>query len=298
MRYLVCRLALILLICSGVTLSLAGCAGGTTITSVGLTPGASTNLSGNWLLAGALPASTSITPSAISVTATFDVNGNNVTGIVQALVPCLTIGAIGSPIIVSGTVAADGSFTLSNVVIAGIASTQAFTLQGKIPAAAGGTWAGNYSFTNSGSACAGVTNGVVAASPIALVAGTFSGTASLGNQGTALSQATPIKVTLQQGGPVNVANSPSSNLPLSGTIAVSSNCITSGTSTGAPIAGFVEGSQAGAMFLMNDGSTVLLDGQITAQDSSRLSVQMFTTNVGTCNQGFNNSSASPIQLLK
>jgi hypothetical protein len=116
---------------------------------------------------------------------------------------------------------------------------------------------------------------------------------ALGNPLTSLLQGVTVKLALQQGG--TVGTSQLSTLPLSGTITVgNSTCITSGTTTGAPIKGFVEGAQIGAVFTMNDGSTVLLDGQVTSLTGSPLSAILITTNPGTCGLSF--GSSSPILL--
>jgi hypothetical protein len=247
-------------------------------------------LAGNWLLAGAMPTGYSLAPSTLSVTATFDVNGSAVSGIVQVQVACPTIGAIGSPLILQGTVAADGSFTLNSVAIAGVMQT--FTLQGQVPSVAGGPWSGNFSFTNSGNTCAGTTSGPVTATSFPSVTGTYSATASLGNPLNNVLQSVGLKFALQQGA-TSTTSGTYSNLPLTGTLTVSnSTCITSGTSTGAPSGGFVEGAQIGVNFLMNDGSAVLLDGQVNSQTGSVISAILFTTKSGTCNLAFNTGSGT------
>jgi hypothetical protein len=278
------------IVTSGIAFLLAGCGSSTNPATPVTASGLSANLGGNWLLAGSMPTGYSLTSSSLSVTATFDVNGSTVSGIVQVQVPCVTIGAIGSPLVLQGTVAADGSFTLNSAVIAGL--TQSFTLQGKVPAVAGGPWTGSFSFTNSGTACAGTTSGQVTATSFPSVTGAYSATAGLGNPLNGLVQSVGLKFALQQGASLTTSGI-YSNLPLTGTLTVTnSTCITSGTSTGAPLAGFVEGAQIGENFLMNDGSTVLLDGQVATLNGSTISAILITTNSGTCNLSFNTGSGA------
>jgi hypothetical protein len=253
-------------------------------------------LTGNWLLAGTMPPGYALTSTALSVTATFDVNGSAVSGIVQVAVPCVTVGALGAPLIVQGTVAADGSFTLNSVPVAGLTQTRTFTLQGKVPSVAGGSWTGTFSFTNTGTACAGVTSGPVNAASVPSVTGAYAATASLGSPLNGLLQSVGLKFALQQG--ATLISNANTNLPLTGSLTVSnSTCVTSGTTTGSQLAGFVEGSQVGATFLMNDGSTVLMDGQIINTNGSVISAILFTTNPGTCGLSFN-TTLGPLLITR
>ncbi len=273
---------------------LCGC-GASTQSSTTTTTGTNASyLAGNWLLAGSMPTGYGVTSSALSVTATFDVSGSNVSGIVQVQLPCATAGALGVPLILQGTVVADGSFTLNSVAVAGFAQT--FTLQGKAPSVAGGAWSGNFSFTNPGAACGGTTSGAVAAVSVPLISGTYLAMASLGNPLNNLLQGVALKLVLQQGGTIGSTGA-TSNLALSGTMTVSSStCITSGTTLAAPAGGFVEGAQVGTTFTMNDGSTVLLDGQVTSMTGSTISALLITTKQGSCGLSFNISS--PITLTR
>jgi len=214
----------------GVTIGpLIGC-GNPIQTTAASTTAMPTMLAGSWLLAGAMPTSASLNTSALSITATFDVHRSIVTGIVQVQVPCPTYGALGSPLAVQGIVATDGSFTLTSVVLGGLA--QSFTLQGNIPSVAGGAWSGNFSFTNSNTTCPGTTNGAVAATAIAPVTCTYLGTATLGSLLNGLVQSVPLNFALEQGG-TPAGSSVFSNLYLAGALTVSnSTCITSGTASG------------------------------------------------------------------
>jgi hypothetical protein len=271
------------------SVSLAGC--GAVSGMNGAPVGASTNLVGNWLLAGSLPSIGTPTPAATGVTATFDVTGTSVVGALTTQLPCGSSGFtadLGG--VVSGTVAADGSFTLQTPTIGLGGNTE--TIQGHVPTTAGGGWTGTYTIVISG---CGTLTGQIAATPIPLIGGTFAGTTTLAPFG---SPPVPVTVTtnLLQGG--NVTNGSStlySAVFLGGTIAIAgSPCFTSGTSSGAvPRVGAVEGNTVIAQFLMNDGSTLEMIGSISSVDSTRLQVSFLLTGTGTCGQ----LGATPSTLL-
>jgi len=266
-----------------------------------ITGTSASSLSGNWLLAGALPFSGGQL-SGTSITATFDVIGGNVTGIVEVFASCTTSSTTAStiaPLVVSGAVAADGSFTLTSATVSGVSSTASITLQGVVPTSAAGPWSGTYNLTVLGNSCS---SGKITATAISPVTGTYSGSIALNNQYSSLSQLVPAKISLQQGGYPVVPGSTSplySNLFLSGTITLSnSSCVTSGTTTGASIQSFVEGSTVVANFVMNDGSTAFMVGQITTQDASSLSVELNTITPGTCAQLFFTSPSFPVTMTR
>jgi hypothetical protein len=274
---------------------LSGCGASMSSTTT-TTTGDASYLAGNWLLAGAMPASYGVTSSALSVTATFDVNGSTVSGIVQIQVPCLTAGAVGTPVVVQGTVAADGSFSLASLLVPGVTS-QSFSLKGNLPSAAGGAWTGTYTTTAPGPACAGTNSGTVSATSFPLVNATFSGADSLGNPLNGLAQGVTVKLMLKQGS-LATTTQPATNLLLSGTMTVTnSTCITSGTASLVSDEGFAAGAQVGVIFTMNDGSTVLMDGQFLNTSGTALSAILLTTNPGTCGLSFT-GAANPILFLE
>ncbi len=261
------------------------------------------NLNGNWLLAGVLPTQPLTSGGNFGFAMSFAVNGSEVLGSGSAQFVCngvntgFTFGAL-----VHGTIAADGTFTAKaptsvnggglNVVVTGT-----------VPKIAAGAWSGTYTLESAplglATACTFSQSANFTASPIANVSGKYVGTGTLslplGQQQTNA----PVTVTmnLQQGGTVTSTAGVSSYdaLLLSGTVQVAgTSCFTSGVLgpfTGAPAtsAGSVEGSQVIGTFTMDDGSRMLLGGNLADTAASKIADPFLLVTGGTCAAAANTS---------
>jgi hypothetical protein len=149
------------------------------------------------------------------------------------------------------------------------------SIQGKVPEAGGG-WTGTYTVSFAGPMeppCGENYSGTVTATSFPLVSGVYVGGGSTptvpGETGTAVA----FEVSLQQGAlvkdPSTGISTPSSSA-LTGSIQVSgSSCFSSGTIGLTPL-GSVEGNLINADFVMNDGSTLHLEGAL--MDSTEKSI--------------------------
>ncbi len=254
-------------------------------------------LSGNWLLAGSLPVfpSTGTTLGAnpsFGLAATFDVAGNRVTGIVTEQVSCNGFTSVGGVGVVAGTVADDGSFTLTTQIVN--PNSSSVTLTGKAPTASGGAWTGTYAVTRSSGTCSGSSSGAIGATSLPPVTGTYGGTSSFDSVPGASASPVTLKLALQQGGSATnvLGTSLQSNTVLTGAITVQgSSCYTSGVTTNSPIPGAVEGNSVIGIFSMNDGSILQMLGTTASTDSTKLSVDFLTTTTGTCPAVFSGATA-------
>ncbi|HEY0307703.1 MAG TPA: hypothetical protein VGB94_06045 [Acidobacteriaceae bacterium] len=253
-------LATLLVFCAGLT-----ACGGNPIAPVSST--GYNGLTGNWALAGERA-----TNSFPLLSAVIFVNGTDVAALGNFMVPCSNapsplIGAVGGSMGLTGTLAADGTFTLTSLVLpVGPGYSPQITIKGSLPAAGSSTWNGTYSIivTNSSSTCTANQSGSFTAQAIAPVSGTFAGTLPLVN-GSSLSTAS-VSTHLVQG-PASAPPGSSSTLtnafPLSGTITIQGvSCFTHGTSI-ASFTNMIEGDHYGVEFAMDDGSTVLMTGWMT-----------------------------------
>lgn len=189
----------------------------------------------------------------------------------------------------TGTIAADGSFSLSSPARD---TVTALTVQGTVPSSAGASWPGKYSFSatpltpTNAPACVSL-DAPFDATSIQNLSGTYTGTsARLPGIENSLT-ATPITMSLalQQGGmfysplaavPVN------SELALEGSIQIQGfSCFSKGTaSTSLP--NNVAGSRINVNFLMDDGSTLQVLGSILDTGARRLSVDSVSVRGGQC----------------
>jgi hypothetical protein len=250
-------------------------------------------LKGNWLVAGSvqddeLGVSNPAQPT-FSLTMTLDVVNGQVIAQSTYSYPCgmSTVGGAGS--MSAATIAADGSFTLQSLPLSGVTPAVVLSVHGTVPQTAGASWTGTYMATNSNQGCLPVT-GSFTATPIQPITGTFAGMVGLGAPNSALVTAPVISVALQQGGPASLdaplGISPVNSVgALSGTITVSGfPCFTSGTASVPD--GWVSGSFFEARFTMNDGSTLLLSGDIGDTSSSSIILNSLAVSGGGCNGWF------------
>ncbi len=251
---------------------------------MGVTPLATSELKGNWLITGDMPA---FVPSVqhFSVAATLDVIDDQVYASVTDFYPCTAGGAGGSGNFSPAPIAADGSFTLQTDQISGVTPTIVITINGSVPKGANTAWSGTYSATNANAGCTPVM-GSFTAVPILPATGTFTGTGSIGPQNTSLSSSETITVTLQQGGPASLDppqghSQVNSVNALAGAISVTgSPCFSSGTSSDE--SGLVIGDMTVLSFKMDDGSQLFLHGTLKDPAASTIVVSSVLIMGGQC----------------
>ena len=280
-----------------------GCGGGAPARSGSAAPLAS-NLAGNWLLAGSIPQGPLFPASSSSLSVTLSVIGDQLTGSGDVTVFCSTAagsaGGLGQRFIVSGAVQPDGTFSVQRPALPSGLSVLPITISGSVPSTPGGSWAGQYVVDTSlqGGPCHPVLNGAFSAQHLANVAGTYtgSGTLGLGASATRVSAS----VALQQGSalPVQDGTSTQQSSVLSGSISITGvPCFHTGSivplpPTSVPLPGNVAGDELQADFKMDDGSTLVLAGYIDDADASQLRVQDFVIFNGSCAD----SSPFPLQF--
>ena len=274
----------------GTGLLLVGCGGGAPAVPP-VNP-----LAGNWLIVGPMPTNGfSFSPvSGFRLAMTFDITGNNITAAGFANAPCALVSPpppiLGAALVsfgmgATGTITADGSFSLQTPATLPVAS---IAIQGKVPQANSGEWSGSYTASlNSslGPPCTGSFMGPFTATSFPLVSGVYVGTGS--SQTTVNGLQTPVtfQVTLQQGGTVvdRATGKPfTSNLVLVGGIRVQgSPCFTSGV-TGSTPPSEVEGNQVVATFTMDDGSTLTIEGALADPTEARITTSVAIVTGGQC----------------
>ena len=169
----------------------------------------------------------------------------------------------------TGQIAPDGSFQLTQPSNTGFTLNGDFVevvVTGKVPQAGAAGWSGTYSLTTAAGSTGCLVNetGSFTAAAFTAVNGTYTGPLIAANTGTTGVNLSP---TLSQGSPAEYQFNPlitSYYLPLTGTASVSGiPCFMHG-SIAAPSAantpGEVAGNMAVMIFLMDDGSHLLLTG--------------------------------------
>jgi hypothetical protein len=252
-------------------------------------------LAGNWLITGPMPTNVlQLAPlSGFRLAMTFDVTGNNLKASGFTNQPCsnqdpsspILISSVSHTVITEGAIAADGSFTLQTPANF---PENSLLIQGKVPEAGDG-WTGTYTESFAGEPveppCDGNYSGTVTATSFPLVSGLYVGGGSTptvpGGTGTAVA----FEVSLQQGGlvknPSTGISTPSSSA-LTGSIQVTgSSCFSSGTIGLTPV-GSVEGNLINADFVMNDGSTLHLEGALTDSTEESITPGFVVVTGGKC----------------
>jgi hypothetical protein len=215
----------------GIGLFLSGCGGGS-VPAAPVAPAVSP-LAGNWLIVGPMPTNeiTFPTTGGFGLAMSFDVTGNDVVATGFASGSCapqptspFVKGAFSFGATVTGTIAADGSFTLQSP---GNVPIDSLSILGKVPQANGGQFLGSYSesFNSPTGRCTANYSGIFTATSFPLVSGVYTGTGSTQTITNGVSSMTPIsvQVTLQQGGTVTnrvTGISTPSSIALTGSIRV------------------------------------------------------------------------------
>lgn len=274
----------------GISLLLCGCGGGST-------PAVVSPLAGNWLLVGPMPTNEiSIPPapplpSGVRLAMTFDVAGDQVIAGGFATNYCDNVGVgieFGDG--AAGILAADGSFTATPAN----SSLSTILIKGTAPEKSGQPWSGSYTVSLGVTAintpaCAAKFSGTFTATSFPLVSGVYVGTGSTLAGTNGVSKAVPVtlQVTLQQGGIVTnpgngAASNYFSNAWLTGSIKVQgSPCFSSGATQSTP-ASSVIGNMVSARFLMDDGSTLSLEGPLTDATEGHISTGIILVQGGNC----------------
>jgi hypothetical protein len=274
-------LALLSFTACGIGLLLCGCGGG----SPPVSP-----LAGNWLIVGPMPSSEINSSGGFRLAMTFDVTGNNVvaggfgSNFCDAVQSGFEFGSV-----VTGTIAADGSFTLATPANN---SLETISIKGTVPQTVGEPWSGSYAVSLGGGhapACDANLSGTFTATSFPLVSGVYVGTGSTIAGLNGIPAATPItlQVTLKQGGTVTnpgngAASTFFSNSMLTGSIKVQgSPCFNSGVTSVTPRSS-VLGNTVNAAFTMDDGSTLELQGTVTDLTEGHIATGIGLVRGGKC----------------
>jgi hypothetical protein len=271
----------------GISLPLCGCGGGSA-PAVPVAPAVSP-LAGNWLIVGPMPANGLVSSTGFRLALTFDVNGSNVTAAGFGNDSCGNAeSSFGFGSLATGTIAADGSFTLQTPANF---PEGTISIQGTVPKASDSSWQGSYTVSFNAplvpSTCDTTLTGTFTATPFPLVSGVYGGTGSSQTVVNGVLTTTPLtfQVTLQQGGTVATpipGGTFTSKSVLVGSIRVQgSACFTSGVTGSRPVSA-VEGNQVVAQFTMDDGSTLSILGTLTDATETRITTNVALVNGGQC----------------
>jgi len=235
-------------------------------------------LNGNWHLAGEQGTTPGPLLQSPLLTFAMGVDGNTVYANGNVGVTCSGgSSGIGGGMSLAGQIAPDGTFVLSNS--SAPADTIQLTIKGKVPAHGESTWAGSYTMANAtpptGCTFSNASNFTATAYPP--LNGTYSGAITGPKLGAGITVTTEIFQ-----GEFTSEPSPSSLAtyftPLSATITVNgSSTLTSGTTTSSQLtagSSSIRGNSFVLHFLMNDGSTMYLDGWFTDSSESTLQVTL------------------------
>jgi hypothetical protein len=273
----------------GTGLLLLGCGGG----SVPKPPApVGSALAGNWLLVGPMPTDVFAleSPAGFRLAMTFDVNGKNVIAAGSGNNSCGGGGeSFGFASLTTGTINEDGSFTLQTPTNFPLGT---ISINGKVPEASGASWPGSYTASFStpvlgpvAQTCETNLTGTFTATPFPLVSGVYAGTGSSQTGLNGVPTTISIEVSLQQGGTVTIPATGlpfSSNSVLTGSIRVKgSPCFTSGVTSSAPLSA-VEGNEVVAVFTMDDGSTVELQGTLADPTEATILTNVLLVPAGPC----------------
>jgi hypothetical protein len=261
---------------------LLSCLGVTSCIQISRQP--SSALNGNWHISGAPssrgPLQIPLQQSPL-LTFAIGVIGETVNASGSVGINCSNSSSLGGGTTLTGRVAADGTFQMSNA--AQPVDTIQIAIQGKVPADRETTWTGSYTVTNAvpATGCSFNATGNFVASRYPPLNGTYSGMITGQGLGTG------VKVTAQiSQGVFTSANLPKSGratyfTPLNSTMEVSGSAtLTSGSTESEAASG--ESSIAGDGFIlnykMNDGSMLALSGWFGESSQSTLHVNLFNFN--------------------
>ncbi len=268
------------------SLGMLACASGPSTPTTITLPAPPTTLDGNWSLAGTR------TPATYPLLSTFlTVQGSQVFGGGYVQIQCSPVSGISGNFNLAGQIAADGTFTATystppspTLALGGYT----VTLSGSSPTAASpGSWTGSYTLTASLpnlaspplTPCTYTHSASFTATPITALTGTYSGPAVnfLASSGPTLGAnvALTFQVAQQPATLVTTGTAPNYQLPLVATLGVTgSTCFTSGSSEPLPVSSQITGDSFNLSFLMNDGSQLLLSGNLTDPSAASLAISV------------------------
>jgi len=257
------------------------------------TPPASTpytGLTGNWALAG--DRATSTYPA---ISAALTLNGNQINAIANIAVPCARlldplVSILNVPVALTGTLASDGTFTLTEPPLPVQLPLQV-TLQGNSQTTG---WGGTYAIASTaaltGCTIVSPSNGSFTAKAIPPLNGTYIGSATFFSSPGGNLYAATVNAQLTQGG-ANGSPGSTGYFPLSGTITVQSvPCFTHGATAANATTGEISGDFFTVQFTMDDGSTLLMGGEMTDFTGATLQATYIVSG-GNCNGMIGNGSA-------
>jgi len=207
----------------------------------------------------------------------------------------------GGGLYLTGQLAADGTFTLTEPAGTGLTldgNPIQVVVTGTAAGSTAASWTGTYAMTTAADATGCIVNetGSFTATAFAPVTGTYSGALTEDNSGTVGVNAT---VDVTQGTAASeksIEQTTTYYLPLTATIAVTGiPCFTHGTSSVSQLDGLntVEGSIVSMGFLMDDGSQLLMLGQMTGTDAASINFQLIAINGGQCANSYNGTLSQP-----
>lgn len=253
-----------------------------------------TTLNGNWLLFGTMP---TYFPSATVVTpglaVSFNVEQGKVTGSASVQQACTSGVPFGWNFLgdLTGTVAADGSFSAAAPSSAGVS----FTIKGTVPGADHTGWSGSYAFatTDPRASCAINLDGNFTAQPVPDVDGTFTGEGALTSfSGSGLVPQAGVVIgmtqTLHQGQYATTSSGASTYNAqrLGGTLEVSGiPCFSKGTSS-TFFSNSLDGDEFETYWDMEDGSQASIWGTIEDPNASKLDVDFMVVSGGKCDGSY------------
>lgn len=229
----------------------------------------------------------------------FDVKGDTITasGELSATSNGCGIFGVTYGALLTGTIAADGTFSVSSPPSALSSAAPAINVKGTVPTAAGQPFQGTYTLTastlsiNNGPVCSLNQSGSFTATPVQDVTGTYAGTggfqvSSGGLGGTTTTQPVTVSMALQQRGtlygPTGAAGVTSA-LALSGSLQVSGlACFSSGT-TGTTGSSLIEGSRVLVTFTAGDGTRAMVLGSLKDTEARQIGIELIQVTGSQCN---------------
>ncbi len=250
-----------------------------------------TAIEGNWHIAGESGSDLFTLAQSPLLTLSIGVSGNAIYASSTVGVTCSSGAEIGggSGMSLTGQIASDGTFMLSNSAEP-LDSIQV-TIKGTAPADGATTWTGSYTVVNAATetSCLFNNSATFTATSYSPLDGTYAGTITGPNLGSGWT----VSVQMSQGALTSAPLSSNSSTlvyftPLTSTITIGgSSTLTSGTTTANPLAwaSAISGNSFIVNYIMNDGSTLALDGWFTDSSESTLQVEIssFGGSIGASN---------------
>jgi hypothetical protein len=238
-------------------------------------------LDGNWNIVGTGALNSTGYPSlAFSLVA----HGEQLYASGDMAVSCGPTGGGGGSITLTGQIAADGSFQLTQLAPTGVTLDGSFinvVVNGTVPAPGATSWSGSYSMQNAAGTTGCVTNnsGTFTAAPFTPFTGTYAGNLS-GTQSSI-----PFSFTVTQGAPAEFTTGLGMQyyLSVTGTVSVTGiPCFTQGSAIGSAL-NQVAGNNVQLDYQMTDGSELIFSARLASVQSAMLDVVSVAILGGQCN---------------